>query len=144
MRGITIIDWRVGGPLRTIEDMNTGRRSATVGNLFDLLLAPVTHGELEVADLLGIGVEPLRDRMKDLRKRGLIAGPFRDPTGVRWKIRFSTGVQARAAARRSGLNPDASVTIGLSFWRGLGRETKQVAAAMSNRVRRWLSPRSAE
>ena len=123
--------------------MNIQGQPATVGSLFDLLLAPVSHGELEVAELLGVGLEPLRNRMKDLRRRGLLAGPFHDSTGVKWKVRFSTGVEVRAAARRSGLNPDASVTLGNSFWSGLGRQTTRVATAMSKRVRRWLSPPAA-
>src|SRR6266566_349166 len=101
---------------------------ATVGNLFDLLLAPVSHCDLEVAGLLGIGVEPLRDRMKDLRKRGLVAGPFRDSQGMNWKLGFSTGVQARTAARESGLDPDASVALGESSWNELARESKRVVA----------------
>jgi hypothetical protein len=117
---------------------------ATVADLFDLLLAPTSHGELEVAELLRVGVEPLRDRMKDLRRRGLLAGPFRDSTGVKWKLRFSTGGEARAAARRSGLNPDVSVILSDSFWSGLGRQTTRAAVAMSKRVKRWLSPPAAE
>jgi predicted transcriptional regulator len=116
---------------------------ATVGNLFDLLLAPVSHCDLEVAGLLGIGVEPLRDRMKDLRKRGLVAGPFRDSQGMNWKLGFSTGVEARTAARESGLDPDASVALGESSWNELARESKRVVALVSNQVRRWLHPPSA-
>jgi hypothetical protein len=127
-----------------LVEVNTQGQPPTVGSLFDLLLAPVSHDELEVAELLGVGLEPLRDRMKDLRRRGLLAGPFRDSTGVKWKLRFSTGVEARAAARRSGLNPDVSVTLGDSFWSGLGRQTTRVAIAMSKRVKRWLSPPAAD
>jgi hypothetical protein len=153
MTGMSIIDWLAAGLVLRIylsrrrrppaldsarkSDMNNERHQATVANLFDLLLAPVNHGELEVAELLGVGVEPLRDRMKDLRRRGLLAGPFRDPTGVNWKLSFFTGAELRAAARRSGLNPDASVTLRDSFWSGLGHETMRVATAVSSRVSRW-------
>ena len=143
MSGMTIIDWLYPDLMRTIGKVNTEVQPATVGNLFDLLLAPVSYGELELAELLGVGLEPLRDRMKDLRRRNLLAGPFCDSTGVKWKLRFSTGVEVRAAARRSGLNPDASITLGNSFWSGLGRPMTRFAAAMSKRVRRWLSPPAA-
>ena len=116
---------------------NESDSHATIGNLFDLLLAPVSHSDSEVAVLLGIGVEPLRGRMKDLRKRGLIAGPFRDPQGMNWKLGFSTGVQARTAARKSGLDPDASVALDESFWTELALESKRAVALASNHVRRW-------
>jgi hypothetical protein len=123
--------------------MSKEQGEATVGKLFDLLLAPTSHNESELADLLGIGVEPLRDRMKDLRRRGLVAGPFRESSGVKWKLGFSTGVAVRAAARASRLDLDASVTIGDSSWIELGRESKRVAAVVSNHVKRWISPPSA-
>jgi hypothetical protein len=114
------------------------RRDATIGNLFDLLLAPVNHSEAEVADLLRIGVEPLRERMKDLRKRGLLAGPFRDSAGTKWKLRYATAVQARDAARRSGLDPDAAVTVGVSFWIELRRQSTRAVTLASDSVRRWM------
>jgi hypothetical protein len=120
--------------------MINDRGDATIGNLFDLLLAPVSHSESEVADLLRIGVEPLRDRMKDLRRRGLLAGPFRDSAGTKWKLRYATAVQARAAARKSGLDPDAAVTVGASFWVALRRHSRRAVTVVSKSVRRWISP----
>jgi hypothetical protein len=110
---------------------------ATIGHLFDLLLAPVSHSESEVADLFRIGVEPLRDRMKDLRRRGLLAGPFRDSMGTKWKLRYATAVRARAAARKSGLDPDAAVTVG-AFWVEFRRHTKRAVTVASKSVRRWM------
>jgi hypothetical protein len=118
--------------------MNSKHSDATIGHLFDLLLAPVGHSESEVADLLRIGVEPLRDRMKDLRMRGLLAGPFRDTIGTKWKLRYPTAVQARSAARKAGLDPDAGVIVGATFWIELGRQAKRVVGVASNSVRRWI------
>jgi hypothetical protein len=118
--------------------MINDRGDATIGNLFDLLLAPVSHSESEVADLFRIGVEPLRDRMKDLRRRGLLAGPFRDSMGTKWKLRYATAVRARAAARKSGLDPDAAVTVGASFWVEFRRHTKRAVTVASKSVRRWM------
>jgi hypothetical protein len=113
-------------------------RDATIGHLFDLLLAPASHSESEVADLLRMGVEPLRDRMKDLRRRGLLAGPFRDSAGTKWKLRYATAIQARAAAMKSGLDPDAAVAVGTSFWIELRRHSRKAVTVASNSVRRWM------
>jgi hypothetical protein len=120
--------------------MNTETRRATVSDLFALLVAPVARTDVEIAELLGIGVVPLRDRMKNLRRRGILAGPTKESTGSVWQMYFPTVVEARLAARRSGLDPDTSVIPREPFWRPLMRAWKEAVRLAAISARRWLAP----
>jgi hypothetical protein len=105
--------------------MNTDTRGPTVSDLFNLLASPVNRTDVELAELLGIGVAPLRDRMKNLRRRGILAGPIPKPAGSIWTMHFATVVEARSAAERSGLDPDASVVRRTRRWKTLASAWKR-------------------
>jgi hypothetical protein len=119
--------------------MSTHTHGPTVGDLFALLASPVTRTDLEIAELLGTGVDPLRERMKDLRRRGILAGPIQS-SGSIWTMHFATVVEARAAARRSGLDPDTAVVLREPFWKRPASAWNEAVGLASRSARRWMAP----
>jgi hypothetical protein len=90
-----------------------------IGRLFELLIDPPVRTDSEIARLLGLDVVALRARLIDLRKRGILAGPFDEGANATWKSWFSTPAAALEALQRSGLGPATPILLGQSWWDGM-------------------------
>ena len=81
----------------------------TLHQLFERLTQSPPHTDAQIAPELGIELDVLRWRLDDLKHRGIIRDPVKAPSGWTWSPWFATGVEADAAAVRSGLAGDTTV-----------------------------------
>jgi hypothetical protein len=88
----------------------------TIGRLFDLLIGPPVRTESEVAELLHLDLAAVRARLFNLRKRGILAGPFGEGKAATWTSWFSTPAAAIEAAERSGLRAASPILLRRSWW----------------------------
>ena len=93
--------------------------TATIGRLFELLLGPTVHTDAEIARLLGVDLIVLQARLVDLRKRGILSGPFEDGQATRWKSWFPTLQANTEALKRSGLRATSSVSLRRAWWNAM-------------------------
>ena len=92
---------------------------STIGRLFKLLMDPTVHTDSEMAQLLGVDLVALEARLVDLRKRGILRGPFEDGQANRWKSWFPTLQTTTEALERSGLRATSSVPLRRAWWNGM-------------------------
>jgi hypothetical protein len=92
---------------------------STIGRLFELMFEPTVHTDSELATLLGIDLVALRERLVDLRKRGILRGPFEDGHAATWKSWFLTAGDTEQALERSGLHAKSSIVTRQSWWNGM-------------------------
>jgi hypothetical protein len=88
----------------------------TIGRLFALLIGPPARSDSEVAQLLGVDLAAVRMRLVDLRRRGILAGPFGQGTSAMWTSWFATPEATIEAAQRSGLRVSTPVRMRRSWW----------------------------
>ena len=91
----------------------------TMARLFELLIGPVVHGESEIAKLLGLHGVVLRARLVDLKKRGIVAGPYDDGPTTTWKSWFSSVGATTEASERSGLRASSPVPLRRAWWNAM-------------------------
>jgi hypothetical protein len=99
-----------------IESYSRGMMKPTIGRLFELLMGPAVHTELEIAQLLGLDLMVLRARLVDLGKRGILRGPFEGEHAVTWKSWFPTLNATADASERSGLRAASAVPLRRAWW----------------------------
>ena len=88
----------------------------TIGRLFELLIGPPVRTDSEVAELLRFDLAAVRARLFDLRKRGILTGPFGNEEAATWTSWFSTPAAAIEAAERSGLRAASPILLRRSWW----------------------------
>ena len=93
--------------------------TSTIGGLFELLIRPPDRSESEMAGLLGLDLAVVRARLVDLRKRGILAGPFGDGSNATWRSWFTTLAATIEASERSGLRVSRSVLLPRAWWDGM-------------------------
>jgi hypothetical protein len=89
--------------------------SATIRDLFELLLGPHARTDAEVASTLGVDGPLLQARLFDLKRRGILQGPF-PGGGATWTSRFPSVAATMQAVERSGLRGTSRVGLRRS-WR---------------------------
>ena len=92
---------------------------ATIGRLFELILGPTVQTDAEIAQLLGVDLTALQARLVDLKRRGILRGPFEDGQATRWKSWFPTLQATTEALERSGLRATSSVSLRRAWWTGM-------------------------
>ena len=112
MPGMPSIDWRVPVLILTVRHM----MKSTIGRLFELLMGPTVHSESEMAQLLGVDLMVLRARLVDLKRRGILRGPFEDGSTTIWRSWFSTLLSTTEASERSGLHATGPVPMRRAWW----------------------------
>jgi hypothetical protein len=88
----------------------------TIGRLLELLVGPTVHGESEIAQLLGVDGVVLRARLVDLKKRGILLGPYEDGPTTTWKSWFPSVQATTDASERSGLRASSAVPLRRAWW----------------------------
>ncbi len=96
----------------------------TIARLFELLIGPPVRTDSEVAELLHLDLAAVRARLVDLRKRGIVAGPFGEGKGATWTSWFSTPAAAIEAAERSGLRAASPILLRRSWWNEMWADDK--------------------
>lgn len=92
---------------------------SSIGRLFELLMGPTAHTDSEIAQLLGVNVVALRARLVDLKKRGILMGPFEEGQTTTWKSWFPTLLATTEASERSGLPATRPVLLLRTWWDGM-------------------------
>ena len=87
------------------------RMRTTIGRLLELVIGSPSATDTEMSRTLGIDPEPLRDRLRDLKRRGILVGPSHEGGDATWKSWFPTVADALAAAQRSGLRAATPVRL---------------------------------
>src|SRR3954470_9806787 len=93
--------------------------NTTIGRLFELLVGPPLRTDLEIAKVLGLDLAVVRARLLDLRRRGVVAGPFDEGGTTTWRSWFPTVAATVHAAERSGLHSDSLVPMRRAWWDGM-------------------------
>jgi hypothetical protein len=101
-----------------IDSYSGAMLKSTIGRLFELLLGPTVHTDSEMAQLLGVDLMVLQARLVDLRKRGILSGPF-EGQATTWKSWFPTVKATTEALERSGLQSTHSIPLGRAWWNGM-------------------------
>ena len=96
---------------------------STIGRLFELLMGPTVHTESEMAHLLKVDLMVLRARLVDLKRRGVLQGPFGDGSAVTWKSWFPTLLGTTQASERSGLDSTKTVPLRRAWWNEMWAST---------------------
>jgi len=86
----------------------------TVGCLFELLIEPPARTDSEIARLLDLGA--VRARLFDLKRRGILTGPFEERQAATWRSWYPTLAGTIEASRRSGLSPARPILLRKSWW----------------------------
>jgi hypothetical protein len=102
-----------------IDSYSRGMMKPTIGRLFELLMGPAVHTELEIAQLLGLDLMVLQARFVDLRKRGILRGPLEGEHATTWKSWFPTLIETTDALERSGLRAASAVPLRRAWWDGM-------------------------
>jgi hypothetical protein len=102
----------------SIDSYSRAMTKPTIGRLFQLLLGPTAHSDSEIARLLGIDLTVLHARLVDLKRRGILRGPFEnEPTS--WKSWFPSVLATTDASERSGLRATRPVPLRRAWWDGM-------------------------
>jgi hypothetical protein len=99
-----------------IDSYSRAMMKSTIGRLFELLMGPTVHTESEMAQLLGVDLMALRPRLVDLKRRGVLQGPFGEGPAVTWKSWFPTLLTTTQASERSGLDTTNKVPLLRAWW----------------------------
>ena len=91
---------------------------STIGGLFELLMGPTVPTDSEIAQLLGVDPMVLQARLIDLRKRGILSGPF-EGQATTWKSWFPTVKATTEALERSGMLATHTVPLRRAWWNGM-------------------------
>ena len=94
-------------------------KEPTIGRLFELLVGPTLLGESEIAQQLGLDGLVLRARLVDLRKRGILLGPYEDGPTTTWKSWFPSLRATTEASERSGLRASSLVPLRRAWWNAM-------------------------
>ncbi len=120
-------------PLLDGSERSDPHVNATIRQLFDYLSLEPARTDIEIGRLLQIEIDLLRDRLEDLKRRGILANPSKAPLGWIWTSRFSTSADGQAAAASSGLAPEASIVRQRSWW---NLPTKKALGSPADQERR--------
>ena len=90
--------------------------SATIERLFEVLIGPPILGEADIARVLGLELAELRPRLWDLKRRGILRGPFEEGEARTWKSWFPTLAGTIEAGERSGLRKTSALLVRRSWW----------------------------
>ena len=114
MSGMPNIDWCPTLLIPTFAFMT----KSTVGHLFELLMGPEVHTDAQIALLLDVDPMVLQARLGDLRRRGILSGPFEGDQRT-WKSWFPTLQATTEATERSGLPASTSVPLRRAWWNAM-------------------------
>lgn len=89
----------------------------TLARLFQLLSEPGNHSDTDIARNLDLDVGVLRNRLNDLKARGILSGPVLERGVESWKSWFPTPLASAEALGRSGLAATLPVALQPSFFR---------------------------
>lgn len=90
--------------------------TTSIGRLFELLIEPPARTESEIAQVLGLDLVALHARLVDLKRRGILAGPFEEGPASTWRSWFPTVPGAIEALKRSGLGSAHPILLRKAWW----------------------------
>jgi hypothetical protein len=110
----------VTAPVTTVAPVTADGRAAdgraTIRRLLELVIGPPGHTESEIVQKLAVELHVVRNRLLDLKRRGILVGPMEQEGQATWRSWFPTLEATLAGVERSGLRTNVSVLPAGSWW----------------------------